>query len=607
MQINTFYDDLIKTEAAGGALLAMLAEKQRTRLRVDLVDASPVTAVTVSPDVRPVGGTYFIEVTGSDTVSIDGQAEVTVTHDGSTVNENVGGSGLDMVFSTVLAIGQSSEVRVYGDYKFPKVALDMDVNGEGELTRTMYEIDKALGNVLLLKHLSGWYRINPDKARTLLNGDALPTPTRTINYTVTNYDTWSSIEERFGVSWKVIVEANNIQPADLATGLRLVIPTNTEVVSIKDLKVLGSHVGRQAWGRDIKREFSLINGDLKLLNPTRTLLQSICNIVSDEGWRQVSEGFPPDTSFELMADNLRAALVADPRVRVALVKEVSVTGSGVLVEMNIIPIHEQPFTIMYRENLYRTEVTCQCADGDVITISEGGDGGGDSGTDALTVDADTVALYLFNSDTTDETGNHDGAANGSPSFGSESWGNYITLDPNHSQYVSIPYHSDFDLTGGFTIEVLARGAGKNTNSGLVSRNGSESNSHPWKFLIGGTGDLTVGVTSGGTDYQLDYVDGGTFSAAEWYYYVAIFDPSNAFKIYRNSSEIASDTNSIPATIDTTTFNDLWIGVRSTSSTPAQPEFNRAFDGDIALVKISNSVRDSAYISNSYAVLTGMGV
>lgn len=359
-QINDYYKQIGTARREGQKVFDALFYRLRNRLGVELYAGGLVTAVTLNERVRPFFGTYFVKCIDTDTISINNAPETTVTHDGATINYNVSGSGLDLVFSGVMTPGTESEIRVTGDIVFPEIALKMD---ESENIGAALEIiDRQLWNLGLLGSLHAWHRYDADRAGMLLDGAATPVHGRTITYYASDKDTWESIEDRFGIRYTDIIDYNEIRPSDLTSGLRLIIPLQTADEVVAGLNVFGSHVGRKAWGRDISRRFAIKDGDYVALNYSYTLVQSVCIILQSELWRQVGEGFPEAAQLPVMAEQLKTALLRDKRIKTVTIGDMKHIGDGVSVYISIIPIHQQEFSVMFSELDGRTEFHCSIDD-----------------------------------------------------------------------------------------------------------------------------------------------------------------------------------------------------------------------------------------------------
>lgn len=368
-----FYGQIKTAKRQTRDLLGPLQQRIKNRLRAELISANPVISVTLSNLMRPYQGTIYVKVESSTQVSINGKGLFTVTFDGATVNENVGFSGLDMVMVGAAIVGNETEIRVTGDIIFPKIKLGMKETDD--LTQAIGGLTRTEDNLNLLSQVHGWFYHNRRTGEALLGGDRVPQPSNTTVHYVAQWEkSWKDIERRFGVPWKTIAAYNQIEPYELQTGLRLVIPlpSKGEPSLIQGNRVFGSQAGKQAWGRDADRKLTVTDGDIKLLNNSESLVQALCILVENAGWQIIGDAFPDEVEDQLISDRLSAAITSDQRFRRVQVVDSKRSGqSGIEVQLIVYPVNQQRFDVVYTELGDRRFIVCRCG-GETYTFKDGG-------------------------------------------------------------------------------------------------------------------------------------------------------------------------------------------------------------------------------------------
>lgn len=125
-------------------------------------------------------------------------------------------------------------------------------------------------------------------------GAPAPNIASTVRYVVTDTDTPSSIEARYGVAWADILAANDLAPDEaLYPGTALLVPATRArgPQGIRGLPTFGSHLGEEAWGRDLPLE--LVDdgaGGLALVTGEDALVQGVTWIVEQFGPELMASG-----------------------------------------------------------------------------------------------------------------------------------------------------------------------------------------------------------------------------------------------------------------------------------------------------------------------------
>jgi Concanavalin A-like lectin/glucanases superfamily len=150
-------------------------------------------------------------------------------------------------------------------------------------------------------------------------------------------------------------------------------------------------------------------------------------------------------------------------------------------------------------------------------------------------------------------------------------------------------------TGAFTIEMIVYGdddtadtegifAQYNTTAGAANRSffvqrggGSAGTNRTFQF----------GVSGDGTTFQT--VSTAQLNNAQWYYVTCVYEPSVAIRIFIDGVEVATNTTSIPASLNNATtiiaamrYNATWGGAN-------------AFDGLLQAMRVSDTARSAAFI------------
>ncbi len=141
-----------------------------------------------------------------------------------------------------------------------------------------------------------------------------------VDWTMTDVDDAASVEARFGVSWSEVLAANRLTPAEaLRPGRKLRIPVAAPPgpQGIAGLPTYGSHIGREAWGRDIDLDFEVgPDGDVSTVNDIDVLQQGMTFLIEVASERLLSDGnvLPDAVRVPYVRERLRAVLLTDPRV-----------------------------------------------------------------------------------------------------------------------------------------------------------------------------------------------------------------------------------------------------------------------------------------------------
>ncbi len=194
-------------------------------------------------------------------------------------------------------------------------------------------------SILALENMDRFLKTSPDKLDEVLRARAsgsdkiLVKTTKT--YTVGNRETIQKIAQDYGVSWREILEYNNLSPLDIETGVELKIPLTEELFIVDDdYPVFGDLEGVNILGQDLTTDFGADeDGDLRTLSPSDTFIQGLECLLETQpgdlaghpswGFRIPGTDLPQEVSGEFDGVKVEETLYQD--VRVEEVESVSVT------------------------------------------------------------------------------------------------------------------------------------------------------------------------------------------------------------------------------------------------------------------------------------------
>ena len=163
-------------------------------------------------------------------------------------------------------------------------------------------------------------------------------------------------------------------------------------------------------------------------------------------------------------------------------------------------------------------------------------------------------------------------------------------------FISVPHSTSLDITGAISISAWVKWDG-GTQEMIVSKEGfpvSGDFKRGWALWAEGYGSdagVTFIIWSSATSYTVDV--GSNLTSGVWSHVVAVFEPSTSLKVYVNGSLVATNTTSIPATIDSTT-----AAVTIGRFTPAySPGYN--FGGNIDDVSVYSTDLSASDVTDIY--------
>ena len=189
----------------------------------------------------------------------------------------------------------------------------------------------------------------------------------------------------------------------------------------------------------------------------------------------------------------------------------------------------------------------------------------------------------------DMVGDNNGTLVNGPTF-DEANGGSIVFDGS-DDYVDFGNNSILKPTASMTLMVWAKGQSSGASVGLVGTMASDRgyligcNTSNFYFYIAQSSSGLVRVTSPHTD-----------TTTTPFMLTGVFSASSFLKIYKNTSELASSTTSIPSTQYVGNSKPLQIGNRGDNLSTAY------WDGDVHYTMIYNRALTSSEITQNYNAL-----
>ena len=193
---------------------------------------------------------------------------------------------------------------------------------------------------------------------------------------------------------------------------------------------------------------------------------------------------------------------------------------------------------------------------------------------------------------TDMVSSNIGTLTNGPSFDSGNGGS-IDFDGSNDR-TDFPDNSSFKPTGSMTLLVWAKGQSGSTSIGIIGALGSSGNrgyfmgcnTTQFRFSIASNSTTLVNVTASHTD---------TTSAP--FMLTGVYSASTHLKLYKNTSEIASNTSSIPAT--------QYIGDKPLQIGNRGDSYSTSFwNGNVYCAMIYNKALSADEILQNYNALKG---
>lgn len=229
---------------------------------------------------------------------------------------------------------------------------------------TQFQIDSAIDNLQILRNINRQFKIGDELKNSIfqayLNGDQNFKLSLTTKYTVSDLDTFQLIESKFGVPWEDIANYNNIDAAELETGLEIDIPFQIEqkmVFNENEIPVFDTPTTEKILGADLPNELAAdTNGDLNVLSNRKTIQQGMQNLAdTDEGelpffpdWgfkSWVGDQVPYEARKEWIKQQVVDSFKKDKRIERVPIDEIEVTeiSEGYNIKVNLYPVKGQDY------------------------------------------------------------------------------------------------------------------------------------------------------------------------------------------------------------------------------------------------------------------------
>jgi len=168
-------------------------------------------------------------------------------------------------------------------------------------------------------------------------------------------------------------------------------------------------------------------------------------------------------------------------------------------------------------------------------------------------------------------------------------GKAVELDGTND-YLYVPHHADFDITGDLTLEVLMKTDGIGTTTHLINKYDATDG----YVLIKQLDEIRVYIYNSGTTTCNIGTTSVNLVAGTWYRIKAVYDASaQEISIYVNGTEVARANNSTQTGCVLTGTIPAAIGTNTTRVTIGGSAAGAGlFNGEIALAAIANAEADN---------------
>lgn len=173
----------------------------------------------------------------------------------------------------------------------------------------------------------------------------------TVTHVVRDTDTAERLEQLYSVDWGRILSLNRLTPDEaLLAGTSLHIPSVRPKgpQGIAGLPTFGSHIGEEAWGRDLPAQIIADeDGDLVTISGEAILIQGAEILLLEKGDEilQSIEGVPTDARPAYIKDKVSALLLTDPRFVGVQDLTVVLQETGIDVTVHVAAINGGQFSV----------------------------------------------------------------------------------------------------------------------------------------------------------------------------------------------------------------------------------------------------------------------
>lgn len=199
----------------------------------------------------------------------------------------------------------------------------------GDVYEAIYNLELQIANLEALKGMHRLYRIGDDEVDSVLEKYEDGSPVfkgKRIFHTVSFYETVYTIAELYNVRWEDVCSLNSIEPADLEPEMQLEIPgfAKNDLVIYENVATFDSHREDTVLGKDLDRNITFENNDLRVLEFEECLKQGVANILETKFGthpfyrnlgvpESVGEDTPEEVRIFWKALRIRESLLMDGR------------------------------------------------------------------------------------------------------------------------------------------------------------------------------------------------------------------------------------------------------------------------------------------------------
>lgn len=289
----------VKAGGLGNAAISALMTVLTTWDDINDVVSSYTLDAIVDAQVA-VAAIFMSELADSvEAVAAQVQGVQAIMNGGSPTDTGFGGffaacARLDQAGSDIIAaVRQSSGDEVDNSAGKIDAASTPGEGGNATLDRdeALADVQRLIDAAGFYQSLGAYYGMSREAFQAFVEGAGIagapgPNIASTVRYVVTDTDTPGSIEARYGVAWSELLAANDLTPDEaLYPGTVLLVPaTRTRgPQGIRGLPTFGSHLGEDAWGRDLPLELTAEDGELTIVSGEDALVQGVAWIVEQYG------------------------------------------------------------------------------------------------------------------------------------------------------------------------------------------------------------------------------------------------------------------------------------------------------------------------------------
>jgi hypothetical protein len=260
----------------------------------------------------------------------------------------------DAVAATAKAIANASESLANTGFQEESGAVGWSET-EGEGSNAGLDRGEAIEDLLDVADAAAWqlvvgalYGMDRPTYQAYVTGESEsqhgPSVAGTFKYTVGPTDTEQSIAERFGITWDFLLDVNGMTPDEaMLEGTELLVPRQKGVgaQAIDGLPTFGSHLGRAAWGTDLRTDLAAQDGDLVILSDGDVLEQGVDWIIDVFGAELVDvlNNTPEIVRVPLLQRKLRALLLQDLRIAGLDDVQTEITDTGFNIQVTVTAIN----------------------------------------------------------------------------------------------------------------------------------------------------------------------------------------------------------------------------------------------------------------------------